>query len=306
MAVPFSLPGAFRKRVASVWGDDGVAWLDGLPGLVAECARRWDLTLESVPSDLSYNFVAFVVTAEGRRAVLKLGMPDAELRAEIDALEAFQGRPVVDLLAADGEVGALLLDRLLPGRPLSALDGDEEATVIAARLIRDVPTPEPSDHSFPTIRELARAFDRLRAAFGGKTGPLPGRMVDKAERLLEELELSIPREMLLHGDLHHDNILSAGEAGWVAIDPKGVIADPAYEAARLQHNPIPRFLSVDQPRAVALRRLEILSSMLGEDRGRLLAWAFVDAVLAVCWSIEEDDDGWRYLLSCAELIDGIA
>jgi streptomycin 6-kinase len=98
------------------------------------------------------------------------------------------------------------------------------------------------------------------------------------------------------------NILSGGEDRWVAIGPKGVIGDPAYEAARLQHNPIPRFLSMDRPRRVAQRRVEILASILREDCSRLLAWAFFDAVLAACWSIEDGDD-WQYFLACAELLD---
>jgi len=279
--------------------------LDRLPALLASCTERWGLSVESIPSDLSYNVVAFVVTADGREAVLKLGVPDSELRAEIAGLRAFQSRPVVDLLEADGEAGALLLGRVEPGLPLSDLEDDDEATVIAAHLIRDLAIPEPADASFPTIGEWALAFDRLRAAFGGKTGQLPGRMVDKAERLLRDLELSSTAPMLLHGDLHHDNILSYGEGGWLAIDPKGVIGDPTYEAARLQHNPIPDFLAIDRPLTVALRRVEILSSVLHADRARLLAWTFFDAVLTACWSIEENGD-FRYFLACAELFDRLA
>jgi streptomycin 6-kinase len=88
--------------------------------------------------------------------------------------------------------------------------------------------------------------------------------------------------MLLHGDLHHENIRADRERGWVAIDPKGVIGAPAHEAAWFQHNPIPGFLSMDDPRGVARRRVEILASILGADRARLLAWAFFDAVLGAC------------------------
>lgn len=305
MSLSLPLSEAFTRRIVSVWGDEGARWLDRLPALVASCAERWGLSIESTPSELSYNFVAFVVTADRREAVLKLGVPDSELRAEIAALRAFRRRPVVDLLEADSEAGALLLGRLVPGRPLSDLTDDDEATVIAAHLIRDLALPEPVDASFPTIGQWAFAFDRLRAAFSGKTGPLPGRMVDKAEQLLKDLELSSTGPMLLHGDLHHDNILSCGEGAWRAIDPKGVIGDPTYEAARLQHNPIPGFLAMDRPLTVALRRADILSSILKADRARLLAWAFFDAVLAACWSIEENGD-FRYFLACAELFDRLA
>jgi len=297
-----TLPESFRQRVASVWGERGEAWVERLPRLLAQCAARWGLTVQSPLPALSYSFVALVVQADGQEAVLKIGVPNRELTTEIEALRAFQGRPVVELLAADRQLGALLLRRLIPGTPLSHLRDDGEATLIAAHLIRDVPMSKPVDHAFPTVGDWAQAFGRLRARFNGGTGPLPRRLVEKAEDLLSQLHTSSRPRQLLHGDLHHDNILSDGGTTWVAIDPKGVIGDPAYEAARLQHNPIPGFLAMEHPRRVARRRLEILASILETDRSRLLAWAFFDAMLAACWSVEEDGD-WRYHLACAELFD---
>lgn len=294
----------FRDRIASVWGEEGKAWLGRLPTLIATCVERWGLSVQYPVPDLSYNFVAFAVTAEGTEAVLKIGVPNPELTTEIDALRAYRGGPVVELLEADRQLGALLIRRLVPGTPLSEARQDQEATVIAAWLMRDLPIEESPDHGFPAVEKWALAFDRLRAAFDGGTGPLPAQMVDKAERLFRELQSSSSCRMLLHGDLHHENIRVDDEKGWVAMDPKGVIGDPAYEAARFQHNPIPGFLSMDDPRAVARRRVEILASILQEDRPRLLAWAFFDAVLAACWSVEDGTDR-AYHLACAELFDGM-
>jgi streptomycin 6-kinase len=108
----------------------------------------------------------------------------------------------------------------------------------------------------------------------------------------------------LHGDLHHDNILVDGDNGWLAIDPKGVIGDPAYEAARFQHNPIPHFLAMDGPQQVARQRVEIMAPILQVDPARLLAWGFFDAMLSACWSVEDNED-WRYALSCAEILETI-
>lgn len=297
----FPLSPEFTNRIISVWRDEGREWLDRLPTLVATCARRWGVTVEAPLPVLSYNFVAYVTRQDGTPAVLKIGVPNPELRTEIEALRAFQARPAVELLEADHRLGALLLKRVIPGTPLTGQPDDEEATVIAAHLMRDLPVPEPADHPFPTVARWARAFDRLRVRFHGKTGPLPAGMVEKAERLLEELQASRSENRLLHGDLHHDNIL-AGGGSWVAVDPKGVIGDPAYEAARFQHNPIPGFLSMARPQEVVHRRVDILASILGEDRSRLLAWAFFDAMLSTCWSVEEDGD-WRNGLRRAEILD---
>ena len=304
---PLSLPEPFRQRVVSTWGEQGKAWLERLPALAAACARQWDLSIHSPTSDLSYNFTAFVATADGTGAVLKLGVPNPELTTEMAALHALAGRSVVRLLAADRQRDALLLQRVLPGTPLSALS-DDEATAIASSLVRDIPVPVPptsdTGPTFPTIAKWARAFDRLRTRSGGGTEPLPSRLVEKAERLFQELEASAPPAMLLHGDLHHDNVLRDANEGWLAVDPKGVLGDPAYEAARLQHNPIPGFLAMEHPKGVAQARLQILASVLEEDRQRLLAWAFFDAMLSACWSVEDGGD-WRYHVSCAELLDTV-
>ncbi len=304
MTDAFPLPEPFKQRVVSVWREDGALWLERLPALVDAFAERWGLSIESVAPELSYNVVASAVMADGREAVLKLGVPNPELRTEVAALQAFQGGPVVQILAADDALGALLLGRLDPGRPLSGLESDEEATAIGARLIRDLPVAEPSAHGFPTVGDWARAFERLRARFDGTTGPLPAGFVDRAEGFVRDLDASSSRRMLLHGDLHHDNILSNGESEWLAIDPKGVIGDLAYEAARFQHNPIPRFLAMDRPREVARRRATILSEIVQEEKARLLAWAFVDAMLSACWSLEEHGD-WRYAIACAEVFEGM-
>ena len=299
-----TVPEEFRHRVVSVWGAKGQEWLDRLPTIITACEERWDLSIQSPVSDLSFNFVASATKEDGTEVILKIGVPNPELITEIEALRVLRGRRVARLLEADNNLGALVIRRLTPGEPLSALRSDEEATMIAAQLMRDLPAPEPPAHRFPTIGRWALAFDRLRERFAGASGPLPMRMVEKAERLFTELQTSSPGEMLLHGDLHHDNILSDGDAGWVAIDPKGVIGEPAYEAARFQHNPFPGFLSMDRPQLVAERRVDILASILQVERSRLLAWGFFDAMLGACWSIDDNCD-WQYFVSCAEIFDSM-
>lgn len=302
---PFAIPEEFRRRVASVWGANGREWLGRLPTIISTCEERWGLSVQSVWPNLSYNFVATVIREDDTQVILKIGVPNPELITEIEALRAFRGRPAVQLLEADHDLGALVLKRIRSGRPLSELRNDERATAIAAQLMRDLPSPVPPAHRFPTVARWALAFDRYRARFEGQNGPLPVQLVEKAERLFGELQASSAGEKLLHGDLHHENILYDDSAGWVAIDPKGVIGEPAYEAARLQHNPIPGYLALDHPRRVAERRVEILSSILGIDRSRLLAWAFFDVMLSACWSVEEDSDDVLYPLTCAEIFDSL-
>src|SRR5207249_10399056 len=125
------------------------------------------------------------------------------------ALRLCAGGGACRLLEADEYRHAMLLERLRPGEPLVgfARTDDEAATRVAAALMRELWRPIPKDLSFRPLAQLSSAFDRHSAAFGGP-GPLPAALLERAEALARELFASEVSPMLLHGDLHHYNILS--------------------------------------------------------------------------------------------------
>ncbi len=157
-----SLPDGFKRRIISVWGEAGHEWLRRLPHILNTCRDRWGLSLPAPVPNLSYNLVMKVVRADGTEAILKVGVPNQELLTEIAALRWYRGQGTVPLLAADPKLGALLLKRILPGSPLSEFENDEQAALIAAQLMRDLPVPVPAEHPFPTLDHWARGFNRLR------------------------------------------------------------------------------------------------------------------------------------------------
>ena len=297
--IPF--PIGFQDRITSVFGEQGSLWLSELPDIVLRCEKRWSLQVGPPFPNLSYNFVAPGVTEDGREIVLKVGVPNPELDSEIEALRQYDGRGAVALLEADKALGAMVLRRLQPGIMLSALADDDAATMIAASVMQRLWRPLPAGHSFPTVVQRANGLVRLRQRFSGDTGPLPAKLVDKAEALFSDLLASSPPPVLLHGDLHHENILSAGD-GWLAIDPKGLTGDPVYETAALLVNPIPDFLNMPQPLTL-FRRVDLLSDHLGFDRQRILAWGFAKSVLAAWWCVEDNLDCWQYFIACAKLME---
>ena len=107
---------------------------------------------------------------------------------------------------------------------------------------------------------------------------------------------------LLHGDLHHHNILAAGRQPWLAIDPKGIVGEPAYEVGALLRNPMPELLQSERPKRLLARRLDILSERLGFERERLVGWGTAQAVLAAWWSLEDHGRDWEKWITCAELL----
>ena len=300
-----SIPKDFARTQTSLHGGAGAAWLKRLPELTREFEGRWSLSVGPPFPHLSYNWVAPAVRGDGTPAVLKLSFPgEKEFRTEAAALEAFGGEGICHLLGLDLGKGAMLLERLEPGTPLTSIQNDEEATAIAAKVIKKLWRPAPQDHTFPTVANWARGFDRLRARFSGGTGPMPARLVQKAESLFADLLASQGELVLLHGDLHQENILKAGREPWLAIDPKGVVGEAAYETAALLHNPV-EALDVPDPKKLIRRRLDVLSEELGFDRDRIRAWGLAQAVLAAYWSLEGGGGVWDEARVFARLLEEI-
>lgn len=296
-----STPEAFAARMVEVYGAAGSAWVAQLPALLADCARRWSLRLQP-PFDLSYNYVAPARRADGTELVLKVGVPSRALLSEMAALRHYDGHGIVQLLDADPDIGALLLERLSPGTPLVTLPDDEQATAIAAEVMRQLWRPAPPDPIFPSVADWAAGLRRLRARFDGGTGPLPPRLVELAEHLFAELLPSMSAPVLLHGDLHHWNILAAARAPWLALDPKGVVGEPAYEVGALLRNPLPQLLAQPTPGRILARRVDLLAEALGFDRERIVGWGIAQAVLSAWWSIEDHGSGWEPAIAVAQLL----
>jgi len=299
------LPARFTQTVSGTWGEQGGQWLSALPVLLEDCARRWSLTLSPPFPNLTFNYVAPASRADGTEAVLKVGVPNKELRTQAAALRAFGGRGSVRLLESDADAGVLLLERLRPGAVLTTLADeahDDEATRVAASVMRGLWCPAPPGHDFPTVADWGRSFASLRARSGGGTGPLPTAQVEEAESLFAELLASSGPPVLLHGDLHHDNILSASRQPWLAIDPKGVVGEPAYEVGALLRNLWPERHAHQDPRRLLERRAHRLAEELGMDRARVRGWAVAQAVLSAVWSVEDGDESWEAAMADAELL----
>ena len=150
--------------------------------------------------------------------------------------------------------------------------------------------------------DWGKGFQRMRDRFRRGTGPFPSKLVERAEDLYRELAGSAQSEVVLHGDLHHWNILSAERQPWLAVDPKGVIGEPAYEVGAWLRNPIDRLGADVNPVGTFNRRVDQFSSHLGIELERLRGWGIAQAVLSAWWGYEDHDPNWRIGLSWAETI----
>ena len=186
---------------------------------------------------------------------------------EIEAL-GLLGPPIVKVheVRPDG----LLLERVEPGESLVGYD-DDVATAELALAMQSMWVPVPEECGLPTVAEECLPL------FSAELD-----LAAQAQQVFKDLLASSPEPVVLHGDLHHGNLLR-GHDGWVAIDPHGVTGDPAYDAGPLFFNPLNR----DDCARLVGRRLEVLTAVLGVERDRLRAWGFVRAVLSAAWTLED-------------------
>ncbi len=111
--------------------------------------------------------------------------------------------------------------------------------------------------------------------------------------------------MLLHGDLHHFNILRGQREPWLALDPKGLIGEREYEIGALLRNPDLEKLDDRALMKLTLRRIALLSEIFGFDRQRLTAWCFAQDVLSVWWGIEDNEPGWEPVPRLAAVLEDL-
>jgi streptomycin 6-kinase len=290
----------FVRNIRQAFGAAGQRYLDELPALLDEAARRWDLSLGE-PFLLSYNYVCAAARADGSPAVLKLGVPNRELTSEMNTLRLYAGEGACRLLEADPARGMLLEERLQPGTMLVTLEDDVQRTAVAAGVLRRIQRAAPPGVDFLSLRGWFDDLKSLRPRFSGGTGPYSERAVSAVEGILAELFAEDRPQVLLHGDFHHYNILES-ERGWLVIDPKGVVGAAEYEACPFLLNP----LGPPPPEAEAIRqtqdRMAIFCEQLGWDRQRLWRWALCFSLLSSWWDLAEDGSGGEAARAWLEIL----
>jgi streptomycin 6-kinase len=251
----------------------GAAWLESLPRLAAECAEQWSLRLGEPFRDGKVSFTLPATLADGSEAVLKVNFPEDESAREADALAYWRGEGAVRLLAVDRERNALLVERAVPGTSLWELH-DDDATLIAASVLRRLwQRPALNGHPFRVLGAEAGWMTRLRSDWEALGRPFEQSLVDAAAEAARELAGSQPRLVVCHQDLQGSNVLRAQREPWLAIDPKPIVGEPAFDVASLLRDR--RWSTRGE---VMRRRLDLLAVELGLERERMRGWGVVHAL----------------------------
>ena len=287
MEVPDSLKSLARH-------EGGAAWLRDLPGLVDTCVERWSLTEVGTPYEGGMaGYVVPAIGADGAAVVLKVQWPHRECEHEGEALRRWAGNGAVRLLDEDREAHALLLERAEPGDRLTASPPDLATGVIISLVRRlSVPVTGPftslDDESTHWGDTLPREWERA-----GR--PFEADLVDTALGLLRELGPTQGPSVLLHQDLHADNVLAAEREPWLAIDPKPLAGEREFAVA-----PLVRDSCLGHTRQAVRRRLDRACDELELDRERARGWTIAQTI---AWAGDNDVTTARHVQTARWLID---
>lgn len=257
-----------------------------LDGLV--CPERWGVSSPVLLAETFSSRIWKVTLADGSPAVVKAlkDFPDVwdELRGAY-FLEWRGGVGAVRLLDRDNRTMLLEYggERLLAD--VIGKERDKRATEIAAETLARMlsPSDRPAPPELQPLRErFASLFTKAEA--DRKAGQES--VYVTAAAIAGDL-LQNPADIRpLHGDLHHDNIIF-GPRGWLTIDPKGVLGDPAFDAGNMFYNPLEARdgLCLDESRIAFMA--ETFGEMLGQSPARILDFAVAYGCLSASWHAED-------------------
>jgi streptomycin 6-kinase len=244
-----------------------------------EHINRWQLTVDGDPI-VTPAAKLLPVRYNDNIAMLKIAIVDEE-KLGGQCMPWWEGKGAARVLAIQDN--AILLERAMGNKSLVEFvhNGlDDEATHIICNTLAKL--HQPNNKPIPRLTPLSIWFQALKPAAMRHKG-LFIRAMEAADSLLAN-----PQNIgVLHGDIHHNNILDFGSRGWLAIDPKGLYGERTFDYANLFCNPNP---TIANNPSVFLRRLEIVSELAQIDRKRLLQWILAWCGLSAAWMIEDGND----------------
>ena len=284
----------FTTNILNIYKDKGKKWLIDLPAIIKALASEHNLSDLKPLNNLSYNYVLSGFL-DNRPIILKLGLDNDALTQEASSLQAFAEFGGIKVLVA--KKGFLLLEKAITGISLKSYFPlqDNDSVEIACNIINLLhQAPIPKTSKFPDIQDWLRSLDHDTSNRNLKS------YLQKARDIRNQLLATAPDSVLLHGDLHHENIIKHGD-NWAVIDPKGVIGEPAYEVAAFILNPIPELLKSRNIADIINNRITHFACKLKIKPERIKGWSFIQAVLAWVW-ILEDGGNEKYFKHLVEIL----
>ena len=267
--------------------------------IVEKYKKQWELSEIEFNSEVSINSLIFyAVSKRYGKVILKILINSGfdEDYKEMLALKLFQGENFCKLYEYSFEDKVYIMERIVPAYTLYESAPRNERIKIAGEIFKELHKTDLSDSTFPTYSEWFEA---------GKEGTKNRKDCEElyqylysAERMLVDINQKYSRNLLLHGDLHHENILKNEKGGYTVIDPKGVIGDPIFDLSRFILDEFRDDLT-SEPTDVIIDFVQKLGDSVGIPCEILLRCLYIETVI---WLFREELAEGESLEECEQLI----
>ena len=254
-------------------------------GISSDLMRRWGISTASFVADTHTSLIYRVTLDDESTAIVKALKPRGA--GELSGMEFLrwrQGMGAVGLMAQEGAVCLLEDAGAVTLREYRLLHGENASNRVIVDTLAQLHSDGGDTHAglTPLRANFAALFTRAERETNEELSHVLRRAAGIADELLADQTDIRP----LHGDLHHDNIISGGTRGWLAIDPQGLLGDPAYDVANVFGNPLEAFDDIINPaRITAL--MSLFAAEIGCSEDKILRYALAHAGVSICWSLED-------------------
>lgn len=267
--------------------------------LLKKYQEKWNLHTIQLAQSISHNNLVFYVVSENYgKALLKI-LLNHGFDKEISALRLFQGRTFVSLYEDSLTDNVYLMEEITPGATLFEETTREERIHIFSNIFRGLHPDVPMNPAFPSY------FDWFKS---GEIGTRNRRdcvlfrpYLEQAEKMILHIKEMYSREFLLHGDLHHENILKSNAGDYKVIDPKGVVGSPVFDISRFILDEFRDDLS-SAPKRDVVDFVKAIGFSVGIPWDILLQSLFIETVI---WLFREELSQGADLQECEGLIENM-
>ncbi len=264
---------------------------------ILKAVHKWNLRNLDVIYQNSRKAIYSAVSDDYGDVILKCDRI-SQLFTEYRMLSRLSGKgsAVCQVLGFDAENGLLLEERILPGTVLRREPSPEKRIRIFLQIFRKIHTPEHDGETYLDWLSEIREFCK-----NNPVEPELSEMAEEAYAICAEMFEKYPERVLLHGDLHHDNILLRADGTYAMIDPKGVIGPEIFDIPRFLLNELDTMHS--KPDAEHIEETIVrLSENLGYSQEDIRRLFYMETVLANLWSYEDGEPINHEQLMLAEKI----
>ena len=270
-------------------------------GMVEKYRKQWELSAIEFKAELSNNnLIFFADSKQHGKVIFKILLNnnlDIDFDDEILALKLFQGENFCKLYAYSLEDRVYVMERIAPADTLYESASRNERIKIAGEIFRELhKTGGLPEGMFPTYTEWFEAGKEGTKNRKDCEGLYP--YLKSAERMLADISKTYSRRFLLHGDLHHENILKNETGGYTVMDPKGVIGDPVFDLSRFILDEFRDDLTAE-PKDVIIDFVQKLGDSAGVPCEVLLRCLYIETVI---WLFREELANGESLEECGQLI----